>query len=97
MTAVINRRRKPRHALPAQLVAWFSGERTTVPMVFALAFPHGPLLPERWRAWVAEHPGATPPAGYEWLSDPEHPRQKFYGPELASARGLARKSAATAG
>lgn len=40
----------------------------------ALLWPDFALLPERWRAWKAEHPKATPPAGYTWLDDPASPQ-----------------------
>ncbi|MDE2452759.1 MAG: hypothetical protein KGL43_04135 [Burkholderiales bacterium] len=64
------RRRQSTDELPRALVAWFAGERQKPPMVSALLYPGDMLLPERWAAWSAEHPGVRPPAGWEWLADP---------------------------
>jgi len=78
MTAPKNALRQRRHStaedLPRQLAAWFEGQSRTedqskVPWS-ALVFPDYVLLPERWEIWKAAHPDAKPPAGYEWLNDP---------------------------
>ena len=67
--AVLRRRRiVPGEDMPDELTAWFSGALHSPPWS-ALLSPGYELLPERWRAWAAEHPDATPPAGYEWLAE----------------------------
>ena len=71
------RRRRSRGAddVPRDLREWFAGEPradTSTPWL-ALIFPDYVVLPERWRAWKAEHPEGKPPAGWEWLDDPEAP------------------------
>ncbi|MBG6082709.1 hypothetical protein [Rubrivivax gelatinosus] len=67
------RRRKGSGSIPAAIAEWFSGaavERR--PLLFTL--PHSWQIAELWAQWAPEHPGARPPAGYEWLADPNDRR-----------------------
>lgn len=48
--------------IPEDLRAWFAGELESPPWS-ALLSPDYELLPERWRAWQAQHPGAPMPDG----------------------------------
>ncbi len=54
--------------IPRYIAEWFAGERRV--SMTAMAFPWYPLVPEYWVAWKAEHPGARPPAEFEWLDTP---------------------------
>jgi hypothetical protein len=57
----------------------------------ALIYPDYVLLPERWVMWKEAHPDAKPPAGYEWIADPnssQHPPAWL----LAEARRCANRS-----
>ena len=72
----LRRRRRvdPRTDIPPELAAWFAGEPpppnyTDIPWCTIL-WPDELLLRERWNAWAASHPGAKPPAGYEWIAEP---------------------------
>lgn len=77
-TTMRRRRSKSTSNIPVDLVAWFSGkprreDQSSIPWS-ALAYPDHVVLPERWAAWKAENPGASPPAGFEWLDDPTSKR-----------------------
>ena len=96
MTAAKSSYRRRRTAgadnLPATIVEWFEGRRvptktrTATPLT-AMAFPGYCLLSGWWQTWLAEHPGARPPAGFAWLNDPTSPRHPT-PLMLARARGL---------
>jgi hypothetical protein len=91
-----SRRRTTIENLPRTLVAWFAGEprpdgRSSVPWS-ALAFPDWCFLPERWQIWKALHPGACPPAGFEWLDDPGSPQHPTAW-QLEQARKVAERPA----
>ena len=78
--STLRRRRTTTNNIPRALAEWFAGNRepgpgrSSVPWC-ALIVPDYALLPERWLAWSAENPGVPPPAGYEWLNDPDAPEQ----------------------
>lgn len=59
----------------------------------ALLYPDHVLIYERWQSWVADHPGAHPPAGYEWIAGPppELEHGVPFAEALAQARRLARR------
>lgn len=74
MTETLRLRRRRRvqttDGIPSDLRAWFAGESTdnAVPWSALLA-PHYERLREHWRAWLAMHPGAKPPAQLSSLID----------------------------
>lgn len=85
--------------LPTPVVQWFEGLRVPTKTLAAVplavrAFPGCYLLSGWWQTWLAEHPGARPPAGYEWLNDPASPRHPT-PLMLARARGLIPEPAET--
>lgn len=92
-----SRRRRTSGAahVPGAVALWFAGEprlsgQSSVPML-ALVVPGCALLPGWWRAWAEAHPSETPPAGYEWLADPDDSRQRRYARhEAAAARMMNR-------
>jgi hypothetical protein len=59
------RRRAGAGGVPEELARWFAGE-IEGDCWEAVLRPE--LLPEHWREWVADHPGARPPQGYEWIA-----------------------------
>lgn len=62
-------------SVPPTLARWFGGEVfARRPMFFAMSY--GWQVAEQWRAWVVDHPGAVPPAGWEWLADPADHRHR---------------------
>jgi hypothetical protein len=79
------RRRAGFDNIPGELAEWFAGEPRDKhgPPWAALIYPDYALLPARWRIWKAAHPGAKPPAGWEWIDG----RKPFKGhaAELAAA------------
>jgi hypothetical protein len=88
MTAPISSYRKRRTTgeaqIPKTLLQWFSGE---IPFTWLSAgFPFRPLLPAMWAEWKRTHPDARPPANYEWLDNPDDPRQHRNPEEAAFAR-----------
>lgn len=82
------RRARADDRIPAELAAWFAGEREpeAPPPWAALIPPECDLLQERWAAWVAEHPHAMPPAGWEWLV--EGPPERRHGMPYEAAKKL---------
>ena len=70
----VRRRRRARtDDVPADLAAWFAGERPANYVPWEAILPgHEERLPERWRTWSGAHPGVRPPAGYEWIAEAEH-------------------------
>lgn len=54
--------------IPAGLATFF--EFGGSPPWDALIPPHHALLREHWKAWAAEHRGAVPPTGWEWIASP---------------------------
>lgn len=88
----LRRRRTSSVSMPKTLADWFGGTyrgpagTSGVPWT-AKVFPSYVLLPERWDAWSAANPDAKPPAGYEWLAIPGHPRRNHAPWLLAAARG----------
>lgn len=79
--------------IPTVLAEWFAGNRvptrrTSETPWLAMIYPHGDLLSMRWEAWKEAHPTASPPAGYEWLEDPDslrHPSPMRVARALACA------------
>lgn len=73
------RRRTSASSVPRDMAAWFGGQHfDRRPLFFRL--PHPWQIAELWRAWSADNPGARPPAGWEWLADPndrQHQRPAF--------------------
>lgn len=49
--------------IPKSIAEWFAGERRV--SFFASSPPHLYRLRAYWDAWVAKHPGAVPPEGFE--------------------------------
>lgn len=86
---------RPRRAtgaenLPRALAQWFAGDprrpdQSSAPWL-ALIYPDYVLLPERWQIWKEAHPDARAPAGYEWLDDPNSPRQPPEGLVIEARR-----------
>lgn len=77
--------------VPRYVAEWFSGTyRATradgVPWR-VVTFPGHALLPDWWTAWREQYPDAIPPAGFEWLGDPGHPRQDRPAWLMAMVRG----------
>lgn len=74
--------------IPRDLVDWFEGKPNAnghpVPWSALLA-PWHALLGVYWRTWAADHPSAAPPAGWEWIADPNSPR---HAPEWQRAAAL---------
>lgn len=71
--------------LPAALVEWFSG---TGPKPWHALLPfERELLPERFAAYRASNPDATPPAGFEWITDTTDPRYPTAA-QVAEARKM---------
>ncbi len=82
-------------ALSREVADWFAGlprppRHSPVPMR-AMAFPGYALLPEWWLAWSAEHPGAAPPVGREWLADPTDSRHRIRPEILETAQRCYRR------
>lgn len=74
-------------SVPREAAAWFAGELPAHAIPWRVrAFPGYVLVSDWWLAWQAEHPRATPPAGSEWLADPDHPRHHRRGPGFNVAR-----------
>src|SRR5437763_1430699 len=81
--------------IPRVIAEWFGGDRPPTahprhPWI-AVIPPHSALLPEYWLDWCAENPGAAPPAGFEWLGDPDSPRQHVPAWMAATARQMLRR------
>jgi hypothetical protein len=78
--------------IPREFAAWFAGEwvvkpGSALPHPFAAGIPpHCAMLPAYWDAWAIAHPGAKPPAGFEWLADPASPRRRVPGWQIDEAR-----------
>lgn len=90
------RRRTTAENLPRQITSWFAGdprgpEQSSAPF-FAMAYPGYMLLREYWQVWAAAHPGARPPARYEWIAEP--PPERMHGVPWAQALKAAQKCAA---
>ena len=88
--STMRRRRTSMLSMPKAVAAWFAGEfngtrADGVPWL-VLAHPGSALLPDWWASWKADHSKARPPAGFQWLEDPEHPRHRIYSHALAAAR-----------
>lgn len=62
--------------IPDDLARWFAGEppkeggKAGAPWS-ALITPDYYVLPDRWKAWKADRPGAVPPRGWEWIDSEE--------------------------
>jgi len=87
------RRRTTLEGLPPDLASWFAGEPRpegghAIPWA-ALIYPDHLLLYERWQAWAGDHPGARPPAGFEWIAEP--PPERINGMPYDEAVAVARR------
>lgn len=86
----ITRRRRTTAAasnVPWKVADWFEGNAERRPWA-SMIFPGCVLLPEWWAAWATGHEGACPPAGAEWLTDPQDPRHHQTGPGARAARAM---------
>ena len=88
--STMRRRRSSTDGPPKSVADWFGGVFTGtradgVPWL-VLAHPGSALLPDWWASWKADHSKAKPPAGFQWLEDPQHPRHRIYSHSLAAAR-----------
>lgn len=89
-----SRRRRTTGAanVPIAVASWFAGEprppRSSSVPIIAIVVPGCALLPAWWRAWVEAHPSDKPPAGFEWLADPAHARQRHYARHEAAAERM---------
>jgi hypothetical protein len=75
-------------AVPEQLAQWFRGEIDTT--WYEILPYERELLGVRWRAFAAQNPGAKPPRGFQWLSDPLAPEQPTEAQIREARRMLAR-------
>lgn len=80
-------------AVPTTVAAFF--EHGGTPPWDALLPPGHELMRERWGIWLADHPNASPPRGWEWIASPPpttlHGRP--YAEVIAAAREWARRLA----
>jgi hypothetical protein len=83
-------------AIPKTVASWFAGEPRApgaAPIPWdACAFPGYMLIGAWWRAWSEANPGHEPPAGHEWVADPDDARHRgthFAG--MDSARAAAKR------
>lgn len=66
------RRQTTLTAIPRNIADWFAGHRSHT--FFAYTPPYRERLPEYWRAWTQEHPGAVmPPKLARLLQSPASP------------------------
>lgn len=94
---VLRRRRTTAGNVPKVIADWFAGtyvaKRSDGAPLAAVAHPGIVLLGDWWEAWQASNPRAVPPAGFEWLSDPEKRAAKRVGPAYATAVARAKVTA----
>lgn len=56
----------PAHDIPQAVAAWFGGQARAVPWE-ALLHAEVELVPDWWRQWADEHPGAIAPNDASWI------------------------------
>jgi len=82
--------------IPRAAADWLQGLVPKTPWAVR-AFPGYVLLvSDWWPAWAAENPRAVPPAGYEWLTDPNDARHRIRPLVLVNARSCGRRMSAAA-
>lgn len=90
------RRTSTAENLPRVITDWFEGkprrpEQSSAPWL-AMAYPGYMFLREYWQVWAAAHPGARPPAGFEWIAEPAP--ERMHGVPWAQALRAAQRCAA---
>lgn len=70
------RRRQSASRVPRELAEWFGGKVfARRPLFFSL--PRNWQVAEQWAHWIVDSPGTAPPAGWEWLADPNDSRHQI--------------------